>query len=156
MNLGTRCLAAVGRICISLIFIIIGCASIYNWQVTEIDLVNVFSSWQSYAGSDEISALFATFISMAPLLLGAGVALQLLGGVFLFLGFQVRLGAFFLLLYLLPTTILYHHFWFLMGHEQSLELILFLKNMAIIGGIIVVLAYGRGERRAPSFANGDD
>lgn len=156
MNLGARALAAIGRICISLIFIIIGCASIYSWQTTEIDLVNAFSAWQGYATSEEVSAMFGTFISAASLLMLAAILLQLAGGVLLFLGFQVRLGAFLLLIYLIPTTILYHHFWFLTGHAQSLELILFLKNIAIAGGLIVVLAQGKGYPKTPTYSNADD
>jgi uncharacterized membrane protein YphA (DoxX/SURF4 family) len=156
VNLLTYFLAAIGRICISLIFIIIGCASIYNWQVAEVDLVNVFTAWQGHVGSEDLSGIFGTFVSTAPLFMAVAIALQLIGGIFLFLGYQVRFGAFFLLLYLLPTTILYHHFWFLTGHQQSLELILFLKNIAIIGGVIVVLALGKGARKSPSFSNTND
>lgn len=157
MNMGPRILAAIGRICISLIFIIIGCASIVNWQVSEVDLANALARWQGYTGfGDQVGNFFGTIVSMIPVFLGLGIALQIIGGVFLFFGFQVRLGAFFLFLYLLPTTILYHHFWFLQGHEQSLELILFLKNLAVIGGLITILALGKGRKRRSNSIDIDD
>jgi putative oxidoreductase len=124
-----------------------GCANIYNWQVAEIDVARVVSSWQGYTG-------FA--ITMIPLLMGLGVALQIAGGLLLFLGFRVRLGAALLLAYLLPVTVIYHPFWFLTAQDQSFALILFLKNLAIIGGLIVVLALGKGCDQSPSLSTLND
>jgi putative oxidoreductase len=146
MNIWTRLIAAVGRICISLIFLIMGAANIYNWQVAEVDVARVVVAWQGYTG-------YA--IGLVPVLMGIGVSLQLIGGSLLFLGFQVRLGAALLLLYLIPVTIIYYPFWFLSGHEQSLALVIFLKNLAVVGGLIVIVGLGKGSQKPASDPNGN-
>lgn len=157
MNIGQRLLASIGRICISLIFIIIGIASILNWQVAEVDVTHTVTLWQGYMGKrDGMESLFSSLLAMVPLFMGIGATLQILGGILLFLGLQVRLAAFLLLLYLVPITLFYHHFWLLKGHEQSLELIAFLKNLAIIGGLIVVLAMGKGQKKTASLVQLND
>ncbi|MBM3200954.1 MAG: DoxX family protein [Chlamydiae bacterium] len=135
MNRSLRFLAAIGRIFISLIFLIMGAANVYNWQVAEVDMARALSLWQAYTGH---------MVAVIPVLMAILVAMQLVGGALLFLGCYVRLAAFLLLMYLIPVTIVCHPFWFLSGPEQSLALVVFLKNLAVIGGLIVVLALGKG------------
>lgn len=84
----------------------------------------------------------------APTLLGVAVGVELIGGLSLLLGIRPRFGAGLLILFLLPTTFLYHHFWFLYGEERNLQLVMFLKNCAIIGGLMQVISIGRAIKRS--------
>lgn len=74
----------------------------------------------------------------------AGVA-ELAGAAALVLGLLTRLGAFGLLLYLIPTTLMFHAFWNSHGAERLPQMVNFMKNLAIIGGLAVLMAQGAGR-----------
>ena len=72
------------------------------------------------------------------------VVVQLGGGLSLLLGIEARLGALLLSLFLLPVTLLYHPFWKRSGAGFVAEADHFLSNLAIIGGLLVIVALGGG------------
>jgi len=138
----------LGRLCFSIIFIIAGINKIVNWDASEQYLVNqmldVLS--QSYH-KGWVQMVFDQILPLAPTLLVIATICELGGGLLVLLGIQVRLGAFILCLFLIPTTILFHSFWTLQGAEQQLQMIMFLKNLSIFGGGLLVLAFGKGPKR---------
>lgn len=69
----------------------------------------------------------------------------ILGGALLLTGYRAKLGIFLLLLYWVPVTFIVHDFWSLTGEEHRVEGIHFMKNMAIIGGLLMVFANGVGK-----------
>jgi len=73
--------------------------------------------------------------------------LELFGGFLLLFGIKVRWGAFFLILFLIPTTLIMHHFWLLQSPQRELEMGMFLKNLSIFGGLLTVLAFGTGSEK---------
>ncbi|MFQ6540236.1 MULTISPECIES: DoxX family membrane protein [Aphanothece] len=73
-------------------------------------------------------------LPMAPLLLGAAMLLMAAGSVLVIGGFRTRLGALLLLAFLVPTTLLFHGE---VGDPQ--QRIQLLKNLAIVGGLLLVL-----------------
>jgi putative oxidoreductase len=72
------------------------------------------------------------------------VAVQLGGGFSLLLGIEARVGALLLLLFLIPVTIMYHPFWKRTGPDIVVEADHFLSNVAIVGGLLVIVALGGG------------
>lgn len=74
----------------------------------------------------------------------AGVA-EVLGGLALLLGFLARLGALGLFIMLIPTTLVFHNFWALSGQEAQMQLSHFMKNLAIMGGLLTLFAHGPGR-----------
>jgi uncharacterized membrane protein YphA (DoxX/SURF4 family) len=82
-----------------------------------------------------------------PAVVAAAGALQLLGGLLVLL--NVRFGAVLLLCFMVPTTMIMHGFWEIEeGETQHQEMIQFMKNLSIIGALMVVLAGGTaGSRR---------
>src|SRR5580704_5824399 len=72
------------------------------------------------------------------------VVVQLGGGLSLSLGIEARLGALLLLLFLIPVTVMYHPFWKRSGAELVAEADHFLSNLAIVGGLLVIVALGSG------------
>ena len=57
--------------------------------------------------------------------------------------------------YLLLASVLFHKFWAVSPDQQTLQLLMFLKNMAVAGGMFIVAALGAGpvsvdNRRAAS------
>ena len=77
------------------------------------------------------------------LLVGAIVFL-VAGGVGVLLGWQARLGALLLFVFLLIVTPLFHAFWAVPQEQLQMQLISFQKNLAIMGGLLVVMAFGAG------------
>jgi len=75
-------------------------------------------------------------IPWSPLLCAAAAAVEALGGISLILGFHARWGAAALAAFLVMATWIFHT-----GPEQRIHL---LKNLAILGGLLQVLAFGPG------------
>ncbi|MBS0625684.1 MAG: DoxX family protein [Verrucomicrobia bacterium] len=73
------------------------------------------------------------------------VALQVVGGLSLLLGFYTRLGAIFLLIYMVAHAYKIHDFWNSQGEEKTTQLQFFLKDLAVIGGLLFILAMGGGH-----------
>ena len=69
----------------------------------------------------------------APLLLVAAMALMAVGSVLVISGWKARLGAVLLLLFLVPTTLIFHS-----DVADNMQRIQLLKNLAIIGGLLLV------------------
>lgn len=83
----------------------------------------------------------------APQLMLVGAILFLIAGsVALILGFQARIGAILLLIFLALATWYFHDFWTFApdSPEYQQQMIQFLKNMGLAGGMLIVLANGAG------------
>jgi putative oxidoreductase len=68
------------------------------------------------------------------------IGLRVLGGLMLATGFHPQTGALFLIIFLVPTTILFHP---MTDPSQQIE---FLKNVAILGGLAIVAGTPEGKR----------
>jgi putative oxidoreductase len=61
------------------------------------------------------------------------------------LGAWTRIGAAFLLVFLLAATYYFHDFWTLADPlQRQLQTIQFLKNLSIAGGLLALMAFGGG------------
>lgn len=74
----------------------------------------------------------------------AGVA-EVLGAVSLVFGLLTRFGAVGLILFMIPTTLIFHAFWNYEGAERLPQMVNFMKNVAIIGGLATLVAFGAGR-----------
>jgi putative oxidoreductase len=72
-------------------------------------------------------------LAFAPALLVAAMALMAVGSVLVISGMRARLGAILLLLFLVPTTLLFHNE--VADPQQRIQLF---KNLSIIGGLLLV------------------
>ena len=69
----------------------------------------------------------------------------ILGASFVLLGYRSATGAILLLLYWVPVTFIVFSFWNDPVSERRLQSILFMKNIAIIGGLLMVVVNGTGR-----------
>lgn len=115
-----------GRICMCILFLWAGINKFLDYD-------NTAKYMQSYG------------MTMIPLFLYGAAAVEILGGLSLLLGYYTRAGASILLLFLIPTTLIFHSFWLLEGNERSMEMTHFLNNLAIFGGLLYVLSAGAGR-----------
>ncbi len=150
-KMGFRVLAGIGRFFVSLIFIALAAYSILNWDIAQSELSGALANWELYTGYIEgVSFVIQNLLTVVPLLVVLGIILQVCGGFLLCLSLRVRLGAVLLLCQFIPATALYYHFWFLDGPVMQRALILFLKNLSIIGSLLVIISLGQGETSSGS------
>jgi putative oxidoreductase len=79
---------------------------------------------------------------MAPFFLAGAIAFEVLGGLSVLLGFYGRVGAVLLILFLIPTSLVFHNFWAVEPAQQMNQMQHFMKNVAIMGGLFMVTALG--------------
>ena len=117
--------AFLGRIFLALIFVVSGVGKITG-----------------YAGT--ASYMASTGLPMVEVLLPLTIAVELGGGLLLALGWKTRWAAAALFLFLVPTTLIFHQFWGIDPKLVQMQKIHFLKNVAIRGGMLMVIAIGAG------------
>ena len=81
---------------------------------------------------------------LIPVLLPAAALVEILGGLSLLLGLRARIGALVLFVFLIPTTLVFHNFWAHSGMEQMNQMQHFLKNVTIMGGLLMIVGLGSG------------
>jgi putative oxidoreductase len=118
--------APLGRLCLSLIFVASAVGKMADWE-TPARMI-----------ADKGLPAPDAFLSMA-------IVLEFVGGVLVLLGFNARFGAVALLLFLVPVTLIMHNFWSVQDAAARQEqMINFMKNVSIAGGVLIVLALGPG------------
>jgi putative oxidoreductase len=115
----TNSAALAGRILLALLFIVSGFGKITGWDGTA-----------GYMASKGMP--------MVPVFLALTIAMELGGGVLLAVGFRARWVAAAFVLFLIPVTFIFH------PPGDATQQVNFLKNLAIMGGMLMVIANGAG------------
>jgi uncharacterized membrane protein YphA (DoxX/SURF4 family) len=106
-------------------------------------------NWQMYKNNAEVvGALLDRLMNYLPIILGVGIFLEIFGALLVLFGVNITLGAFCLLTYLTFATLLYFPFWFYEGEQMIHNLTLFLKNIALLGGCLLLF-----KGKVASFVN---
>jgi putative oxidoreductase len=125
VNAIIRFLPLMGRILITSIFLMSGFGKITDWSGTA-----------GYMASKGMP--------MVPLFLTGAILFELGGGLSVLLGFKTGTGALVLAVFLIPATLIFHNFWTLDGMEQQMQMAMFMKNFSILGGLLLLTAFGPG------------
>jgi putative oxidoreductase len=120
-----RLATLLGRILISVPFLVFGVMKLENF----------------HASAGQLAALK---IPMATAAAAIAIIIELLGGVCVVLGFKARFWGWVLFLYLIPVTFLAHNFWAYSGAARMENEGNFLKNLAIMGSLLLLAAFGPG------------
>jgi putative oxidoreductase len=113
-------LPLAARVCLCLIFLKAGISHILGFNSTALMMTK-------------------NGLPFANILLLFTVVFQLLGGLSLLLGYKVKIGSILLILFLIPATLVFHNF-----IADSNEINDFLKNIGLIGGLLMVIYTGAG------------
>jgi len=78
--------------------------------------------------------------------LGAAVAIavEVLGGLALIVGFGTRWAALVLALFTLAASFFFHNYWAVPAEQQFMQQLLFMKNVGVVGGLLALAAFGAG------------
>jgi putative oxidoreductase len=115
----------VGRILIALIFLLSGISKITG-----------FAGTAGYMASKGLP--------MVDVLLVITIAIELGGALMIITGFKARLGALALFLWMIPVTFIFHSFWSVPADQAMIQQIMFMKNLAIMGAMLYIMAFGPG------------
>lgn len=119
-------LALVGRIALAALFVWSGFGKIGD-----------FASTAAYIASKglpfpEVLTAITIFVEFA---LGLAIVV----------GFKARVSALLIALWLIPTTLLFHNFWAMPPDKVMMQTISFMKNVAVFGGMLLLMAFGAGR-----------
>ncbi|MGL5165808.1 MAG: DoxX family protein [Afipia sp.] len=84
-----------------------------------------------------------TGMPTAQLLAILAGAVEVLGGLFIALNIGTRFFALLLVLFVGVTTFYFHNFWDMTGPDRINNMIHALKNLSLIGGLLVIAGYPR-------------
>ncbi|MGM8897472.1 MULTISPECIES: DoxX family protein [unclassified Psychrobacter] len=110
--------APIGRLFLSMIFIFSG-----------------FSKITGYAAT----AGYMESVGVPGILLPLVIALELLGGIAILIGFKARLISLLFVGFNIVSALLFHQFW----NDES-QMNPFMKNIAMAGGFLMIFAHGPG------------
>ena len=119
---GWKALASlIGRILLVLIFLNSGIGKIGNFTGTAQYMAN-------------------HGMPFAPFFLVGAILFELGGSITVIVGYFTRLGALLLIIFLIPTTLIFHNIW-----VDPKMMIHFMKNVSMLGGLFVLLVAGGGR-----------
>jgi len=131
-----RYLVLLGRICFAAIFIL---AAPGHFKAQEI-------AYAANAG-----------VPLASLAVPVAGLIALAGGLSVALGYRAKIGAWLLVLFLVPVTITMHNFWGVTDPTMAqLQMAMFMKNVGLMGGALLLSYFGAGplsldaRRQAPA------
>ncbi|WP_367105588.1 DoxX family protein [uncultured Psychrobacter sp.] len=110
--------APIGRLLLSMIFIFSG-----------------FSKITGYAAT----AGYMESMGVPSILLPLVIALELLGGIAILIGFKARLISILFVGFNIMSALIFHQFW----NDES-QMNPFMKNIAMAGGFLLIFAHGPG------------
>ncbi len=82
---------------------------------------------------------------MVGVLLPLTILVELGGGIALIIGWKARWVALLLAGFTLVATLIYHSFWTMQADAIMANSLFFFKNVAVIGGLLMVAAFGPGR-----------
>jgi putative oxidoreductase len=116
---------AIGRLMMALIFLVSGWGKINGFEATAVTMTG-------------------RGMPMAQILLAGAIAIEIVAGVLLVIGWKTRAAAFALLIFLVPATLYFHNYWSFPPDQVRNQRNHFMKNVAIGGGLIFIMGMGAG------------
>ena len=138
--------ALVGRVLLAFMFVFAG-----------------FGKITGYSGTAGYMA--SVGMPLVGVLLPLTILVEFGGGIALLVGWKARWAALALAAFTLLASVIFHNFWTMAGEAAMNNTLFFYKNVAVIGGLLMVWAFGPGrfsidqaagnqaDRFIPSIAN---
>lgn len=104
--------------------------------LSSIFVFSLFSKILSWEGT--IQFMSAKGIPLPSILILGAIATEFLGAIALITGCRMKEASILLVVYLIPTTLIFHNFWAMEGQQFQMQLLNFLKNLSIMGGLLLL------------------
>ena len=118
--------ALAGRILLALIFVTSGFTKIGGFEGTA-----------GYIASEGLP--------MPQVLAALTILVELGGGILLVVGWKARWAALALAVFTLVAAVIFHNYWAVPAAERMAQYINFWKNISMVGGMLMVFAFGPGR-----------
>ncbi|MGD0141733.1 MAG: DoxX family protein [Rhizomicrobium sp.] len=136
MSLSERISPLVGRLAIAWLFLSEAWTMINSWDGT-------------------VLLMQLKHVPAAPLLLVIALAVMILGGISIALGYHTRHGALLLFGFTVIASVTIHDYWRLNeAAARAADLDIFMRNMAVAGGLLILMGMGAGPFAIDNVGNG--
>ncbi|HET6369809.1 MAG TPA: DoxX family protein [Nitrospiria bacterium] len=105
--------------------------------LVAIFVMSVFGKITNPQGTQQYMA--AMGMPMTGFFLVCAILFESAGTASLLIGYRTRLGTLLLIIFMIPTTLIFHT-----NFSDRVQVIMFMKNLSMIGGLLTVLAFGPG------------
>jgi len=95
-----------------------------------------------FAGT--VGYITAAGLPMPTVAAAAAIVVEVIGGAALLVGLGTRYAALALAFFTLVATFFFHNFWAVPADQQYMQQLLFYKNVAVAGGLMILAAWGAG------------
>lgn len=108
--------------------------------IARIMLAHLFliAGWQKIGGYEGTQGYMES-VGVPGMLLPLVILLELGAGLAIIIGWQTKLAAASLALFTIASAVLFHH-----NFSDQMQTIMFMKNIAISGGLMLLAVYGAG------------
>jgi len=136
----------LGRVAFVLIFIVSGIEKLVDIPGTaalidpRVDVPEVVAPYISQLET-------ATGMEMATMLAILTGVVELVGGLMVATGIGLRVACVLLILFTIATIYYFHPFWAMTGPERAGNMVHALKNLSLIGGLLMLFVLGRWKPR---------
>ena len=122
-----KTLPIVARILIALIFVLSGASKITSFDGT-------------------VGYIASKGLPLASLAAIMAIIVELGGGLMLVFAYRARIAAFLLARFPVVAAVIFHDFWSVPAAEMQNQMIHFMKNLALAGGLLMVVVHGASAK----------
>ena len=106
----------------------------------------VISGWGKITGfSGTVDSIAGKELPIPQVLAAIAIAIELGAGLAIVFGWKTRWAAVAMMVFLVVITPIFHAFWNVPADQATMQLINFMKNLSILGGMILLFAWGPGR-----------
>jgi putative oxidoreductase len=107
-------------------------------------LIFIFASLGHFS-HQEIAYAAQQGVPLASISVPFSGVMALLGGLSILLGYRAKWGAWLLIIFLIPVTLMLHNFWAVKDPMMAqIQIAMFMKNVSMIGGALLITQFGAG------------
>ncbi|ANJ00801.1 DoxX family protein [Polynucleobacter wuianus] len=118
-------LALVARILLAAIFISAGLSKLAGFEGT-------------------VGYIASKGLPIPSLIAALTIAVEVLGGIAIVIGYKVRVAGLLLAVFTLLAGFIFHNFWAVPADQAYIQNIMFMKNLSMAGGLLLLTVFGAG------------